>query len=114
MAVVAWALILYCDFVVCYLAWAHHWSAATFAVYSALAVLGLWAHARTMCSDPGAVPADARPLGDDGEETLCGRCDGFKPPRSHHCRICGRCIVRMDHHWCASLSLLSLFLSLRY
>ena len=103
MAVVAWGLTLYCDFVVCYLAAANHWSSATVGVYNALVVLGLWAHARTMGSDPGAVPADALSL-DDGaepEETICGRCDAFKPLNSHHCRVCGRCIVRMDHHWCA-------------
>lgn len=28
----------------------------------------------------------------------CKHCDGIKPPRSHHCSICGRCVMRMDHH----------------
>ncbi|CAN0370544.1 unnamed protein product, partial [Laminaria digitata] len=26
------------------------------------------------------------------------RCDAFKPPRAHHCSLCQRCIVKMDHH----------------
>lgn len=26
------------------------------------------------------------------------RCETFRPPRAHHCRICKRCIRRMDHH----------------
>ena len=29
---------------------------------------------------------------------FCKRCKGFKPSRAHHCSICGRCVVKMDHH----------------
>jgi len=29
---------------------------------------------------------------------FCGRCEVAKPPRSHHCRVCNRCILKMDHH----------------
>lgn len=28
----------------------------------------------------------------------CRRCKCFKPARAHHCSICNRCIVKMDHH----------------
>jgi palmitoyltransferase len=28
----------------------------------------------------------------------CIICKGAKPPRAHHCRKCGRCVLRMDHH----------------
>lgn len=28
----------------------------------------------------------------------CKVCEGFKAPRSHHCRKCGRCVLKMDHH----------------
>ncbi|KAK1134912.1 hypothetical protein K0M31_007678 [Melipona bicolor] len=28
----------------------------------------------------------------------CFVCEGYKAPRSHHCRKCGRCIMKMDHH----------------
>jgi len=35
-----------------------------------------------------------------GEEawSVCTRCESYRPPRAHHCRICKRCIRKMDHH----------------
>ncbi|XP_039067710.1 probable protein S-acyltransferase 14 isoform X2 [Hibiscus syriacus] len=29
---------------------------------------------------------------------FCHKCKQFKPPRTHHCSVCGRCILKMDHH----------------
>jgi DHHC palmitoyltransferase len=33
-----------------------------------------------------------------GRITLCKKCDKYRPPRSHHCGICEKCILRFDHH----------------
>lgn len=30
--------------------------------------------------------------------TICNRCDTYRPPRAHHCRICKRCVRKLDHH----------------
>ncbi|XP_051151163.1 protein S-acyltransferase 11-like [Andrographis paniculata] len=30
--------------------------------------------------------------------TFCHYCSRPKPPRTHHCRTCGMCILNMDHH----------------
>lgn len=29
---------------------------------------------------------------------VCTRCETYRPPRAHHCRICKRCIRKLDHH----------------
>lgn len=28
----------------------------------------------------------------------CIKCDHYKPDRAHHCKKCGKCVLRMDHH----------------
>lgn len=67
-------------------------------------------HLRAMCSDPGAVPlpetrvdfsdihSGSESLLQHEDWTVCTRCETYRPPRAHHCRICKRCIRRMDHH----------------
>ncbi|XP_015896551.3 probable protein S-acyltransferase 14 isoform X2 [Ziziphus jujuba] len=39
-------------------------------------------------------------LGDPANERIrfCRKCNQYKPPRCHHCSVCGRCILKMDHH----------------
>jgi len=76
-----------------------------------VAVMAVVSHFRGMTTDPGAVPPDAKPLDEvklpdaqQEEESLaqpkklCRRCRSFKPARAHHCSICKRCIIKMDHH----------------
>ncbi|KAI0087772.1 DHHC palmitoyltransferase-domain-containing protein [Irpex rosettiformis] len=29
---------------------------------------------------------------------FCRKCWAPKPPRTHHCQHCGRCVLKMDHH----------------
>lgn len=29
---------------------------------------------------------------------FCYKCEVFKPDRSHHCKFCNKCILKMDHH----------------
>ncbi|KAL5280798.1 hypothetical protein ACFFRR_004669 [Megaselia abdita] len=69
-------------------------------------------HLKAVFSDPGTVPLPQSRLdfsdmhansqffraGDDDDWTVCTRCENYRPPRAHHCKICKRCIKRMDHH----------------
>ncbi|KAK6633556.1 hypothetical protein RUM44_004163 [Polyplax serrata] len=49
---------------------------------------------------PGYLPKRWRP--DEEENTkylqFCNICLGYKAPRSHHCKKCDRCVLKMDHH----------------
>lgn len=36
--------------------------------------------------------------GDKEHLQYCSVCEGYKAPRSHHCRKCGKCVMKMDHH----------------
>ena len=83
-------------------------------LFNSLVFMSLLSHWKCMTTDPGAVPRDAQPLPTDMHEhdtenppevgkpkyrKWCRRCKAFKPSRAHHCSMCGRCIVKMDHHW---------------
>lgn len=28
----------------------------------------------------------------------CQKCGGIKPPRTHHCSICNKCVIQMDRN----------------
>ena len=71
------------------------------------AFLAISSHLKTMFSDPGAVQ-----LGNATKENIqllglregeiifkCPKCSSIKPNRAHHCSVCKRCILKMDHHW---------------
>lgn len=38
------------------------------------------------------------PQRENNQFTPCFDCQCYLPPRAHHCRRCGRCVLRRDHH----------------
>lgn len=49
---------------------------------------------------PGFLPLKWHPKNKEDYQYLqfCKICEGYKAPRSHHCRKCNRCVLKMDHH----------------
>jgi len=102
-----------------------HWHAAVSQFLTAMMLICFF---RAMFTDPGSVPdspewridhameaalrlrrgrvekvssGHASPVREckrSGEPRLCKWCDRLKPDRSHHCRVCKSCVLRMDHH----------------
>ncbi|KAL1139787.1 hypothetical protein AAG570_006764 [Ranatra chinensis] len=87
------------------------WAPFHVVLFNTVIFLVSFSHLRAMCSDPGAVPlpqtrmdfsdihsGSNAALLQNEDWTVCTRCETYRPPRAHHCRICKRCIRRMDHH----------------
>jgi len=88
--------------------------------YVVVGALFLASWTRTLLTDPGAVPASympqtgADPTTNNTATTThnaatnnttphrrrvgCRRCGGAKPPRTHHCSVVDRCVLRFDHY----------------
>jgi uncharacterized paraquat-inducible protein A len=108
MSSMVWLLMIYSAITVTSLTLTEGISVSLGLLYDVLCAMALACHAKTSLTDPGSVPSQAIPserqrlLRDS--HSMCGQCQTFKPPGSHHCRICNRCVARMDHHcpWVSS------------
>lgn len=103
MSAIVWVLMGYSMVTISWLAQNNNLSNHIAMTYGTICSLALASHAKTMFTDPGAIPMEAVPLASlfkQGITThaMCSHCQTYKPPNSHHCRICNRCISRMDHH----------------
>ncbi|KAG8808301.1 hypothetical protein FRC18_005105 [Serendipita sp. 400] len=41
---------------------------------------------------------------ENGRAGKCLKCGSVKPERTHHCRICKRCVLKYDHHCPGSIN----------
>ncbi|KAK3194540.1 hypothetical protein Dsin_025850 [Dipteronia sinensis] len=92
-------------------------------VFHVLLALLTWSYVMVVFWDPGSVPENWRPVlsseesleagsssittsdtvGSEGLDRrqqvgYCDKCRNGKPPRCHHCSVCQRCVLKMDHH----------------
>lgn len=52
----------------------------------------------TVLPDPARHPVATADQGSTLRYGYCKRCQIQRPPRAHHCSVCGKCIDQMDHH----------------
>ncbi|XP_020878047.1 probable protein S-acyltransferase 15 isoform X2 [Arabidopsis lyrata subsp. lyrata] len=72
-------------------------------LFSFLASLCLFSLSICVLVDPGRVPASYVPDVEDSgwsngnatETRKCDKCFAYKPLRTHHCRVCRRCVLKM-------------------
>ena len=86
-------------------------------IYHILIFMTLWCYFAVLLTEPGRVPDGWQPPPDDDDEDVeaadavedkksnsekrrrfCRKCTQWKPERTHHCSVCGRCVLKMDHH----------------
>lgn len=89
-------------------------------IFHFLLIMLLWSYFTVVSKDPGSVPENWRAvLPEEALETgsslndrsdcvvatdgldrraFCNHCENGKPPRCHHCSVCQRCVLKMDHH----------------
>ncbi|RHY29376.1 hypothetical protein DYB32_005196 [Aphanomyces invadans] len=109
-AVISWFLVLYAEYVVVGVV-IYPWMGLGFfgllhiCLFTTVCFLALVSHGKAMLTDPGSVPEDAIPVAlkhatklEEQRFRTCRRCKIFKPARAHHCSICERCVIKMDHH----------------
>lgn len=104
MSSMVWALFMYGVVTVSFLAQNNGIKPHIAMVFTTICFLALASHSKTMLTDPGSIPQEAVPLASlfqKGVTThaMCSHCQTYKPPHSHHCRICNRCISHMDRKY---------------
>uniref|UniRef100_A0A0D3FC50 S-acyltransferase n=1 Tax=Oryza barthii TaxID=65489 RepID=A0A0D3FC50_9ORYZ len=77
--------------------------AAHAAAFSLVVAACFFSFVCAAAADPGSVPASFAPDAEDPQRQglksrYCDKCCMYKPSRTHHCKVCKRCVLKMDHH----------------
>ena len=93
MSMMVWVLLGYSALTVTLLAQTGGIPAYLSFIYTILCCMALACHVKTTLTDPGSIPPSAVPTEEQRKAeklSMCSQCQTFKPPLSHHCRICNR------------------------
>ncbi len=61
-------------------------------------IMGVICHTLTILVDPGSLNYEIVDQLGGKERTKCGNCGKDRPQRAHHCSVCSKCFMKMDHH----------------
>lgn len=64
-------------------------------IYAAVSALCITSFIRVSTMNPGSLSISQQPQAD---WNVCQKCLMHRPPNAHHCRRCGHCVRKMDHH----------------
>ena len=72
-------------------------------IYTVCISLLLTSYFRCMLTSSAVEDNPPPPDFDSDRCPTCNKCGQWKPPRAHHCSLCGTCTLKMDHHWCVCI-----------
>ena len=82
-------------------------------IYGHYLLINIVFHYFQACFTSPGQPPEGKPIESIQGSVVCKYCIQPKPPRSHHCSICNKCFLNMDHH-CPWMNNCIGFYNLRY
>lgn len=88
--------------IICYVIGIPYWWKKSPEVTIVLLIVGHWLltnvifHYYMGCTVSPGLPPEGALIPE--AVSICKKCIAPKPPRTHHCSVCNKCILKMDHH----------------
>eukprot|EP00768_Dysnectes_brevis_P005761 gnl/Dysnectes_brevis/4296_a5701_937.p1 GENE.gnl/Dysnectes_brevis/4296_a5701_937~~gnl/Dysnectes_brevis/4296_a5701_937.p1 ORF type:complete len:770 (+),score=175.15 gnl/Dysnectes_brevis/4296_a5701_937:70-2379(+) len=69
-----------------------------FILYSIMLANYLFNYIMCVLTGPGSPPPHVETVEQGQDFDRCPKCERARPLRTHHCSICNKCVLKMDHH----------------